>query len=95
MAAAAIAARLAVRSISRCSASRLASGLKPKSAPSPFRLPSLKPPPCAPPRILRSPVEMSFALESMLPFHTATASALLTSMLSVSPRTFAWTLEDG
>ncbi|KAK1364831.1 protein NUCLEAR FUSION DEFECTIVE 6, chloroplastic/mitochondrial-like [Heracleum sosnowskyi] len=89
--AAAIAARLAART-TRSSASRFASGLKPKSAPSPFRLPTLKPP-CAP-RILRSPVEMSFALESMLPFHTATASALLTSMLSVSPRTIGWTLED-
>ncbi|XP_017215962.1 protein NUCLEAR FUSION DEFECTIVE 6, mitochondrial-like isoform X2 [Daucus carota subsp. sativus] len=87
---AAIAARLAVRS-ARSSASRFASGIKPKSAPSPFRLPSLKPP--SPPRILRSPVEMSFALESMLPFHTATSSALLTSMLSVSPRTLGWTIE--
>ena len=42
---------------------------------------------------IRTPVEMSFGLESMLPYHTATASALLTSMLSVSPRTYAWTLE--
>ncbi|KAK1366779.1 hypothetical protein POM88_042340 [Heracleum sosnowskyi] len=72
-------------------ASRVTSGLKLKSAPSPFSLPTLKPPSAH--RILRSPVLMSFALESVLPFHTATTSALLTSLLSVSPRTFGWTLE--
>lgn len=43
----------------------------------------------------RSPVEMScMSVESMFPFHTATASALLTSMLSAAPRTCGWTLED-
>lgn len=42
----------------------------------------------------RSPVEMSCVrVESMFPFHTATASALLTSMLSATPRSYGWTLE--
>ncbi|KAI9198672.1 hypothetical protein LWI28_020261 [Acer negundo] len=44
-------------------------------------------------RIFRSPVELSCCVETMLPFHTATASALLTSMLSVSPRVYGWTSE--
>ncbi|PWA65253.1 hypothetical protein CTI12_AA337500 [Artemisia annua] len=61
------------------------------SARSAFRFPSQKP---MSHRIFRSPVEMSAAVESMLPFHTATASALLTSMLSSAPRTCGWSIED-
>ncbi|KAL4585641.1 hypothetical protein LXL04_010264 [Taraxacum kok-saghyz] len=76
-------------------ASRISAGAKPNAtsgARSPFRTPSQNP---LSHRIFRSPVEMScVSIESMLPFHTATASALLTSMLSASPRTCGWTLED-
>ncbi|KAI3439976.1 uncharacterized protein J3R85_004116 [Psidium guajava] len=77
---------------SSASASRsAASGLKPRPARSPFRIPAQKP---MSHRIFRSPMEMSSCLESMLPYHTATASALLTSMLSVSQSASGWTLED-
>lgn len=41
----------------------------------------------------RSPVELSCCVETLLPYHTATASALLTSMLSVSQRSYGWTPE--
>ncbi|KAK3433073.1 hypothetical protein EUGRSUZ_D00599 [Eucalyptus grandis] len=99
-AAAASAARSVLRSPSlRTSASASASaarsaaaGLKPRPARSPFRIPAQKP---LSHRIFRSPVEMSSCLESVLPYHTATASALLTSMLSVSRRASGWTPEDG
>ncbi|KAF8008000.1 hypothetical protein BT93_K1859 [Corymbia citriodora subsp. variegata] len=45
-------------------------------------------------RIFRSPVEMSACAETMLPYHTATSSALMTSMLSISRRSCGW-LPDG
>ncbi|KAL8228122.1 hypothetical protein R6Q57_015706 [Mikania cordata] len=94
--AAAVAARSVLRNATavRSAASRISAGAKPNvtSAPrSSFRIPSQKPLSHC---IFRSPVEMScVSVESMLPFHTATASALLTSMLS-APRTCGWTLED-
>ncbi|KAI5593212.1 hypothetical protein BDE02_04G203200 [Populus trichocarpa] len=45
------------------------------------------------PRIVRSPVEMSCCVETMLPYRTATSSALRNSMLSVSRRSYGWTPE--
>ncbi|XP_077229625.1 protein NUCLEAR FUSION DEFECTIVE 6, mitochondrial [Tasmannia lanceolata] len=62
-----------------------------KAARAPFRLPKQKKP--SSPRIFRSPVEMSCCVESLLPMHSATASALLTSMLAVSPRGYGWLSE--
>ncbi|XP_055807885.1 protein NUCLEAR FUSION DEFECTIVE 6, mitochondrial-like isoform X2 [Solanum dulcamara] len=76
----------------RTSAVRLASGSKTKVSPSPFRIPPQKP---LTARIFRSPVELSCVrVETMFPYHTATASALLNSMLSATPRSYGWTLED-
>ncbi|KAJ0016617.1 hypothetical protein Pint_10520 [Pistacia integerrima] len=71
---------------------RITAGLKPNARPttSPFRISKQKP---LSHRIFRSPVEMSCCVETLLPFHTATASALLTSMLSVSRRSYGWTPE--
>ncbi|WCJ29115.1 nuclear fusion defective 6 [Euphorbia peplus] len=80
----------AARSVFRSSAfrtARMASG--PKA--SPFAT-SKKNPLSHP--LFRSPVQLSCCVETMLPYHTATASALLTSMLSVSTRNFGWTAED-
>ncbi|XP_019233055.1 PREDICTED: protein NUCLEAR FUSION DEFECTIVE 6, chloroplastic/mitochondrial-like isoform X2 [Nicotiana attenuata] len=88
------AARSVLRSATssaRTAATRVAAAAKPKASTSPFRLPTQKP---LTARIFRSPVEMSCAVETMLPYHTATASALLTSMLSATPRSYGWTLED-
>ncbi|KAL8460491.1 hypothetical protein ACS0TY_031365 [Phlomoides rotata] len=89
---ASFAARSAFRSVAssaRSSAARISAGVKPRASPSPFRISSQNP---LSARIFRSPVEMSSVM-SMLPYHSATASAVLTSMLSVAPRSHAWTLE--
>ncbi|KAJ1387961.1 hypothetical protein SESBI_39516 [Sesbania bispinosa] len=69
------------------SAFRVASEAKP--ARSPFRIASNKPLSQSQ-STLRFPVELSFCVESMMPYHTATASALMTSMLSISRRSYAW-----
>ncbi|KAI9121531.1 hypothetical protein K1719_008564 [Acacia pycnantha] len=43
--------------------------------------------------MFRSPVELSCCVETMIPYHTASVPALLTSMLSVSRR--GWNPKDG
>ncbi|XP_075478131.1 protein NUCLEAR FUSION DEFECTIVE 6, mitochondrial-like isoform X2 [Primulina tabacum] len=91
-----VAARSFMRSAAtsvRVAASRSSAAIKPAAASSQFRVSSSSQKPLSA-RIFRSPVEMScVSVVSMLPYHTATASAVLTSMLSVSPRSLAWTLE--
>ncbi|KAL0362392.1 UNVERIFIED_CONTAM: protein NUCLEAR FUSION defective, chloroplastic/mitochondrial [Sesamum calycinum] len=91
IAAASTAARSVFRSSTvRNAATSLASQAK-SARSSPFRLPARAP--ALANRILRSPVEMSACLESMQPYHTATASALMTSMLTVSRCGFGWLAE--
>ncbi|KAL8227094.1 hypothetical protein R6Q57_016926 [Mikania cordata] len=80
----------AVRSIFRSSSIRSAAARsfsQAKAARSPFRIGSQN---SLSNRIFRCPVEMSACLESLQPFHTATASALMTSMLSLSQRSYGW-----
>nr|KAJ0189669.1 hypothetical protein LSAT_V11C800443790 [Lactuca sativa] len=88
--ASAAAARTFFRSTSvRNAAARISSEAKCKSAPSPsaFRFPTTKP---LSHRIFRCPVEMSACLETMQPFHSVTASALMTSMLTLSRGGYGW-----
>ncbi|KAJ6865879.1 protein NUCLEAR FUSION DEFECTIVE 6 [Populus alba x Populus x berolinensis] len=84
------AARSIIRSsAARTAAARFASQSKSKPKASPFGLNSTT----SKPILRRSPVEMSFAFESMMPYHTVTASALMTSMLSISRCSCGWLLE--
>ncbi|CAL5391544.1 unnamed protein product [Camellia sinensis] len=69
----------------RNAAAKLAS--EAKAARSSFRPSTPKP---LSQRIFRCPVEMSACVDSMQPFHTATASALMTSMLSISRHSCGW-----
>ncbi|KAI4299422.1 hypothetical protein L6164_032887 [Bauhinia variegata] len=85
-----VAARSLLRTAASRGAAKLASGARARPTCSPFRIPKQS---SLSNRIFRSPVELSFCMESMLPYHTATASALLTSMLSVSRHSYGWTPE--
>ncbi|XP_027345724.1 protein NUCLEAR FUSION DEFECTIVE 6, chloroplastic/mitochondrial-like isoform X3 [Abrus precatorius] len=85
---ASVAARSIFRSFSAGrSAFRVAS--EAKSARSPFRIASNRSLSQSQ-STLRFPVELSSCVESMMPYHTATASALMNSMLAISTRTCAW-----
>ncbi|KAF5732829.1 hypothetical protein HS088_TW17G00362 [Tripterygium wilfordii] len=87
------AARSILRSASaRIAAARLPSwGSSAKAAPSPFRTSGSK---SLSQRTFRYPVELSSCVETLLPYHTATASALMTSMLSITRRSHIWFPED-
>ncbi|KAL6564757.1 hypothetical protein OROMI_016207 [Orobanche minor] len=88
---AAISALRSATTAARISTVRLTGGVKPRTAPSPFRISFQKP---LSARIFRSPVEMSStSVVSMLPYHFAIASAVLTSMLSVAPLGHGWSIE--
>ncbi|KAK9676843.1 hypothetical protein RND81_11G105400 [Saponaria officinalis] len=45
-------------------------------------------------RIFRCPVELSACIETMQPFHTATASAVMTTTLSITRFSHAWIIDD-
>ncbi|GAB4859610.1 hypothetical protein Ancab_011084 [Ancistrocladus abbreviatus] len=80
------AARSIFRSASaQKAAARIAS--ETKAARSPFSVPTNKP---LSHRIFRYAAQMSVLVETMQPFHTVTASALMTSMLSVSRCSYSW-----
>ncbi|KAG9153875.1 hypothetical protein Leryth_005988 [Lithospermum erythrorhizon] len=83
----AAAARSAFRSASvRSAAAKVCSGGKSSPSSISFRIPCRSP---LSSRIFRCPAEMSACVESLQPHHTATASALMTSMLTASRCGFA------
>ncbi|KMZ66361.1 hypothetical protein ZOSMA_29G00090 [Zostera marina] len=86
-----------VRSISRAAnplrnaAFKVAIDAKASLARPSFRLP--KSPAATATRSLRSPLEMSFGVESFMPMHSATASALMNSLIAVSRPGYGWMTE--
>ncbi|KQK09785.1 hypothetical protein BRADI_2g50136v3 [Brachypodium distachyon] len=93
---AAAAARSFLRSAPAASSSLRGSAARAASRACPPPLPR-RFPASAPRVLLRSPVEMtSFCVESLMPMHSATASALMTSLLAAPARTgFGWLSEAG
>ncbi|CAM0880609.1 unnamed protein product [Alopecurus aequalis] len=81
----------AARSLLRSSATLLRTA--PARASASASRPSLRRALGAPPRLLRSPVEASFCVESLLPLHSATAAARMTSLLAVPGRGIGWLTE--
>ncbi|KAJ4752603.1 nuclear fusion defective 6 [Rhynchospora pubera] len=90
-----MAAAAAARSVLRPAAilRRASSVAEMRSSASSFRFPTLRP--SATRRFLRCPAQASFCLESMLPLHSANASALMTSMLSISKSGFGFLSQGG
>ncbi|CAM0152668.1 unnamed protein product [Urochloa decumbens] len=80
----------AARSLLRSSASLLRAAPARSSASSAATRPPLRRALAAPPRLLRLPVESSFCVESLLPLHSATAGARMTSMLAIPGRGLGW-----
>ncbi|RWW03804.1 hypothetical protein GW17_00033001, partial [Ensete ventricosum] len=77
------------RSLMRSSSLRNPAAARIGASRASLRSPPKLRPAATPSRILRyllSPVETIFCVESLLPMHSTTASALMTSMLAVSRR---------
>ncbi|KMZ76474.1 hypothetical protein ZOSMA_101G00580 [Zostera marina] len=86
-----------VRSVLRVRnvASKIATEVKFSSSARPsFRIPGNASASVSSRFLLRSPVQLSFCVESLLPLHSATASSIMTSMLSVFPIGYGSLFED-
>ncbi|CAL1372820.1 unnamed protein product [Linum trigynum] len=87
-------ATAAARSVLRFSAVRPATArrLPSKTRPAFFDVPTER---RIPPPSLRISRSMSCLVDTLLPYHSANASALINSKLSVSCCAYVWTLDDG